>query len=89
MPGYAPDMLVSRPGVIARIHRSFRVHPVVALNGPRQCGKTTNRREGVSDPPGTTVAPPRASGTAMGVQTSVVFHFPRRNHNMLTTADSE
>lgn len=34
-------MLLPRPGVIARIRRSFRVHPVVALNGPRQCGKTT------------------------------------------------
>ena len=34
-------MLLPRPGVIARVHRAFRGHPVVALNGPRQCGKTT------------------------------------------------
>lgn len=34
-------MLLPRPGVIARVHRAFRGHPVVALNGPRQCGNTT------------------------------------------------
>ena len=34
-------MLTSRSQALSRIARSFRVHPAVALTGPRQCGKTT------------------------------------------------
>ena len=34
-------MLIPRPQAAERITRSFRVHPAVALTGPRQCGKTT------------------------------------------------
>ena len=34
-------MPISRPEAASRISRSFRVHPAVALTGPRQCGKTT------------------------------------------------
>lgn len=34
-------MLIPRPHVTERIARSFRVHPAVAITGPRQCGKTT------------------------------------------------
>ena len=37
-------MILARPGAIRRIARSFRVHPAVALLGPRQCGKTTLAR---------------------------------------------
>ncbi|HPQ41034.1 MAG TPA: ATP-binding protein [bacterium] len=33
--------MIDRPTYIRRIHRAFDVHPVVALLGPRQCGKTT------------------------------------------------
>jgi len=33
--------MIERPTYIHRIHRAFEVHPVVALLGPRQCGKTT------------------------------------------------
>ena len=38
-------MLIDRPVPMARIRRAFSVHPVVALTGPRQCGKTTLARE--------------------------------------------
>ena len=34
-------MLLPRPTVSTRIEEAFAVHPVVALTGPRQCGKTT------------------------------------------------
>ena len=34
-------MILARPGAVRRIAQSFRVHPAVALLGPRQCGKTT------------------------------------------------
>ena len=37
-------MVIDRPGARARIHEAFFVHPVVALTGPRQCGKTTLAR---------------------------------------------
>ena len=36
--------MIDRPGALGRIKRAFRVHPVVALLGPRQCGKTTLAR---------------------------------------------
>ncbi|MXV94509.1 MAG: ATP-binding protein [Gemmatimonadetes bacterium] len=38
-------MLLERPTPIERIRRAFSVHPVAALTGPRQCGKTTLARE--------------------------------------------
>ncbi|MCY3609966.1 MAG: ATP-binding protein [Gemmatimonadetes bacterium] len=38
-------MLIDRPVPTERIRRAFSVHPVVALTGPRQCGKTTLARE--------------------------------------------
>ena len=41
-------MIVPRLRALARIARSFRVHPAVALLGPRQCGKTTLAREFVA-----------------------------------------
>ena len=34
-------LVIPRPSVIAQITRTFDIHPVVALLGPRQCGKTT------------------------------------------------
>ena len=34
-------MLLPRPTVASRIEEAFAIHPVVALTGPRQCGKTT------------------------------------------------
>ena len=40
---YAP-MIIPRPKPLGQIEASFRVHPVVALLGPRQCGKTTLAR---------------------------------------------
>ncbi|MEW5983116.1 MAG: ATP-binding protein [Acidobacteriota bacterium] len=36
--------MVERPLYIDRIRRTFQVHPVAALLGPRQCGKTTLAR---------------------------------------------
>ena len=33
--------MIDRAGFLARVHRVFQVHPVCALLGPRQCGKTT------------------------------------------------
>jgi predicted AAA+ superfamily ATPase len=32
------------PGFIRTIHRAFEITPIVALRGPRQCGKTTLAR---------------------------------------------
>lgn len=32
---------MKRPASIAALNAAFRVHPVVTLVGPRQCGKTT------------------------------------------------
>ncbi len=37
-------MLIERPAPLRRIEEAFVVHPVVALTGPRQCGKTTLAR---------------------------------------------
>ena len=42
-------MAVARPAPTARVRESFAVHPVVALTGPRQCGKTTLARAIASD----------------------------------------
>lgn len=36
--------MVPRPEALERIRRTFRVHPIAALLGPRQCGKTTLAR---------------------------------------------
>ncbi len=33
--------IIHRDAVIQRVTRNFRVHPAVAILGPRQCGKTT------------------------------------------------
>ncbi|MDY6954988.1 MAG: ATP-binding protein [Thermodesulfobacteriota bacterium] len=33
--------MVPRPHALERVAKAFRVHPIVALLGPRQCGKTT------------------------------------------------
>ena len=37
-------MFIDRPNAVARLHAAYRVHPAVALLGPRQCGKTTLAR---------------------------------------------
>ena len=37
-------MLIERPTAVYRIMAAYRVHPAVALLGPRQCGKTTLSR---------------------------------------------
>ncbi|MCS6840926.1 MAG: ATP-binding protein, partial [Roseiflexus sp.] len=37
-------MLIPRPAVIGQIVRLLAIHPIVALLGPRQCGKTTVAR---------------------------------------------
>jgi predicted AAA+ superfamily ATPase len=37
-------LMINRPNALDRIRQAFRVHPVVALLGPRQCGKTTLAR---------------------------------------------
>ena len=42
-------MLIERPAPLRRIEEAFVVHPVVALTGPRQCGKTTLARLIVQD----------------------------------------
>lgn len=34
-------MLLDWPALAARVREAFEVHPIVALTGPRQCGKTT------------------------------------------------
>ncbi len=36
--------MIPRPEAVSDIERSFQVHPVTALLGPRQCGKTTLAR---------------------------------------------
>ena len=36
--------MIPRPNGIAEIDRTFAVHPIAALLGPRQCGKTTMAR---------------------------------------------
>ena len=37
-------MLIDRPIAVNRVMAAYRVHPAVALLGPRQCGKTTLAR---------------------------------------------
>jgi len=36
--------MIARPQALTRIRDSFEVHPAVAIEGPRQCGKTTLAR---------------------------------------------
>ncbi len=36
--------MIARPQALARIRASYEVHPAVAIEGPRQCGKTTLAR---------------------------------------------
>ena len=36
--------MIPRPNPIRQIEASFEIHPVTALLGPRQCGKTTLAR---------------------------------------------
>lgn len=36
--------MINRPQALARIRESYAVHPAVAIEGPRQCGKTTLAR---------------------------------------------
>jgi predicted AAA+ superfamily ATPase len=36
--------MIPRPELIRQIEASFQIHPVTALLGPRQCGKTTLAR---------------------------------------------
>ncbi len=36
--------MIPRPRVLERIDETYRIHPVAALLGPRQCGKTTIAR---------------------------------------------
>lgn len=38
------DRLIERPAAMRRVEDSFRIHPAVALVGPRQCGKSTLAR---------------------------------------------
>ena len=47
-------MVIARPAPIASVHESFGVHSVVALTGPRQCGKTTLARAIAADVPQST-----------------------------------
>jgi predicted AAA+ superfamily ATPase len=42
--------MVDRPTALARIHKALRRSRVVALTGPRQCGKTTLARQIVPPP---------------------------------------
>lgn len=37
-------MFIPRPAVVARIEYTLAIHPIAALLGPRQCGKTTLAR---------------------------------------------
>src|SRR5512145_2447376 len=37
-------MMIPRPRALDRITLAFRTHPIAALLGPRQCGKTTLAR---------------------------------------------
>ena len=47
-------MIVDRPTPTARILEAFSVHPVAALTGPRQCGKTTLARAIAGESPAST-----------------------------------
>ena len=47
-------MIIDRPIPLGRIRDAFSVHPVAALTGPRQCGKTTLARQVAAATPGST-----------------------------------
>lgn len=36
--------VIDRPLALARIREAYEVHPAVAIEGPRQCGKSTLAR---------------------------------------------
>lgn len=46
--------MISRPGPVARVRAAFSVHPIAALTGPRQCGKTTLARRMAAHAPRST-----------------------------------
>ena len=46
--------MISRPGPVARVRAAFSVHPIAALTGPRQCGKTTLARRMAAHAPHST-----------------------------------
>ena len=46
--------MIARPGPAARVRAAFSVHPIVALTGPRQCGKTTLARHLAAQAPRST-----------------------------------
>lgn len=46
--------MLPRPAAAARIRAAFRVHPIAALLGPRQCGKTTLARQIAAEEPAST-----------------------------------
>ena len=41
--------MIQRPYFLQAIKKAFSVHPVVALLGPRQCGKTTLAKQYISE----------------------------------------
>ncbi len=45
--------MIERPGYVGQIREVFRVHPICAVLGPRQCGKTTLARQLASQEPST------------------------------------
>lgn len=47
--------MIERTRYADRVREEFAVHPVVALTGPRQCGKTTLARTIASNDPGSTL----------------------------------
>jgi hypothetical protein len=47
-------MIIPRPAVIEQISRVLSIHPIAALLGPRQCGKTTVARMFAERQPSTT-----------------------------------
>jgi predicted AAA+ superfamily ATPase len=44
-------VVIDRPRALARIRESYKVHPAVAIEGPRQCGKTTLARALAAEAP--------------------------------------
>jgi uncharacterized protein len=45
--------MIPRPDALNQIAGVFRVHPITALSGPRQCGKTTLARMYAEQEPAT------------------------------------
>jgi predicted AAA+ superfamily ATPase len=63
---------MERPNFIERIENAFSTHSVVALLGPRQCGKTTLARQYIDQ------ISPSAAGAVEGQ--APLDHFPRQNY---------